>query len=134
MKHDSKIALRFVDIDAMGHVNNAVFLNYFEQARIDFFNTHIGRAWDWKNQGIVLARNEIDYYIPVLLNDDVHIESSVLEIGTKSMTMQFIVYDGQVEDKQRQFACGRCVLVAFDYSSGRTKEIPQQWRDLLEPQ
>ena len=131
MKHHTKIPVRFADIDAMGHVNNAVFLNYFEQARIDFFNSRVGSDWDWKNQGIVLARNEIDYLLPVLMNDDVMIETSVLEIGRKSMTIGFVVYDGQVEDMQRQFARGKCVLVAFDYKAGKTKEIPEEWKEAM---
>ena len=131
MKHHTKIPVRFADIDAMGHVNNAVFLNYFEQARIDFFKSRVGTDWDWKNQGIVLARNEIDYLLPVLMNDDVMIETSVLEIGRKSMTIGFVVYDGQVEDMQRQFARGKCVLVAFDYKAGKTKEIPEEWKEAM---
>ena len=60
MPHTSVIPVRFSDIDAMGHVNNAIYLNYFEQARMSFFQESIGKEWDWKKDGIVLGRNEID--------------------------------------------------------------------------
>ncbi|NNC83864.1 MAG: acyl-CoA thioesterase [Flavobacteriales bacterium] len=128
MTHKTRIPVRFADIDAMGHVNNAVFLSYFEQARIDFFNTHVGGEWDWKDQGIVLARNEIDYMIPILLNDDVWIQTEIERYGTKSMTMGFTVYDGRATDAPRIFAKGRCVLVAFDYHAGITKPLPEEWK------
>jgi len=131
MKHSTKIHVRFADIDAMGHVNNAVFLNYFEQARIDFFNTMIGSEWDWKTQGIVLARNEIDYLRPIFLNNKVLIETQVDSIGEKSMTLSFDVYDEESTDKRKTFAKGKCVIVAFDYETGTTTEIPENWRHMF---
>ena len=43
--------IRFADIDAMGHVNNAVYFSYFEQARIHFFRQWIGLEWNWNEHG-----------------------------------------------------------------------------------
>ncbi|MDG1262127.1 MAG: acyl-CoA thioesterase, partial [Flavobacteriales bacterium] len=65
------VEVRFGDIDVMGHVNNAVYLSYFEQARMAFFKELIGGEWDWNEAGILLARNEVDYIQPILLSDQV---------------------------------------------------------------
>ena len=132
MRHCTEIEVRFADIDAMGHVNNAVFLNYFEQARIGFFNNKVGGKWDWKNQGIVLARNEIDYLHPILLNDRVLIDTSIEHIGSKSITLTYHVHSAESENGIRSFAKGKSVIVTFDYAKGRPIEVPDEWRKAFE--
>jgi acyl-CoA thioester hydrolase len=63
----AKIQVRFSDIDVMGHVNNAVYLSYFEMTRVHYFRELLGLEWDWKSHGILLVRNEIDYIKPILI-------------------------------------------------------------------
>jgi len=114
----------------MGHVNNAIYLSYFEQARMKFFEELIGKEWDWETNGILLARNEIDYRAPVLLNDQVNVETSILEMGNKSMTLGYSVV---VEREGKKITCteGKSVLVAFDYHKRATQPIPEEWRKKL---
>lgn len=130
MKHISKVHIRFADIDAMGHVNNAVYLNYFEQARMAWFQELIQTKWDWKTAGIILARNEIDYHRPVLLQDHVEIETTVDEIGTKSMTLSYKVVKIKGEDRIL-CAGGRSVIVCFDHSTQQTIPVPETWRERI---
>lgn len=128
MLHTSTIAIRFADIDAMGHVNNAIYLNYFEQARMQFFQAAIGGDWDWKRDGIVLARNEVDYMRPLLLQDHILIDTHVEKIGGKSLTIAYVVYD-ESDEGRVVYAQGRSVIVSFDYHSGTTTEVPALWRE-----
>lgn len=127
MKHTTRIAIRFADIDSMGHVNNATYLTYFEQARIDFFNTLIGK-WDWKKNGVVLARNEVDYISPIFMQDEVQIETTVERIGSKSMTLSYQVFKS-VQGSCHLFAKGSSVIVSYDYKRGVTTEISDEWRE-----
>ena len=128
MLHTSKIAIRFADVDAMGHVNNAIYLNYFEQARMQFFQAVIRGDWDWKRDGIVLARNEVDYMRPLLLQDHVLIDTHVEKIGSKSLTFAYEVYD-ESDAGRVVYAKGRSVIVSFDYHTGQTTEVPALWRE-----
>ncbi len=128
MIHTTNIPVRFSDIDAMGHVNNAIYLNYFEQARMQFFEDHIGGDWDWKKDGIVLARNEVDYLRPILLGDKVLIDTHVESMGKKSLTFRYEVYN-VYEGDRKLYARGKSVIVCFDYSSGNTTEVPDLWRE-----
>lgn len=109
-------------------MNNAIYLNYFEEARIDFFGQIIGK-WDWKKHGIVLARNEVDYRAPIYMNNDVKITTSVEEIGQKSLTFSYRVFNGQ--KPEQIFAEGRSVIVCFDFDKQSTIDVPQAWRDKL---
>jgi acyl-CoA thioester hydrolase len=127
MLHTSSIAVRFADIDAMGHVNNATYLNYFEQARMQFFHDSIGGKWDWKRDGIVLARNEIDYILPILLQESVLIDTMVETMGTKSLTISYEVYNKVATDRII-YARGKSVIVCFDYHAGKTSKVPDVWR------
>lgn len=122
-----EIQVRFADIDSMGHVNNAVYLSYFENARMHYFAHLVGRTWDWKKDGIVLLRNEIDYVKPVLLHHRPKIEVRVDHIGTKSFSMSYeLKVDGEIHCK------GVSVLVAFDYTTQKSVEIPSDMRAALE--
>ena len=46
------IQVRFADLDVMGHVNNSVYLSYFEMTRVHYFKELVGANWDWRNEGV----------------------------------------------------------------------------------
>ena len=52
----TKIQIRFADCDLAGHVHNAAYLHYFEQARMHFFVAQLGDGWDWKKTGFILKK------------------------------------------------------------------------------
>lgn len=126
-KFRAEVSIRFADIDVMGHVNNAIYLNYFEEARVQWFKQIAGRDWDWNENGIILARNEIDYIAPVLFNDRLWIDVSCEKIGTKSMTL---LYEVIAERDGNEILCakGRSVLVSFNFKTQETTPIPDVWK------
>ena len=128
MKHITAIHIRYGDIDTMGHVNNTVYLQYFEQARIEWFNQAIGSEWDWNSAGIVLARNEIDYKQPLLLHDEEIVETAIEKIGSKSLILSYNVIKKN-DQADLLVATGKSVLVCFDYKTQKTKSVPAEWRE-----
>ena len=115
----------------MGHVNNAVYLSYFEQARIEHFGELVGKNWDWKTEGTLLARNEVDYKVPVLLHDSPQIEVWVSHMGTKSMEVSYrIIKD--VKGEEVVCTTGKSVIVCFNYETQKTIPVPEKWRDMFE--
>src|SRR4051812_11829363 len=87
--HSMRPEIRFVDVDAFGHVNNAHYLTYIEQARVKYFDDIVGWKYDWSKQGIILARAEINYVVPILFRDDVTILTRCSRIGNKSFDMEY---------------------------------------------
>lgn len=128
--HTTAIQIRFSDIDAMGHVNNAIYLNYFEYARMMYINELVGTDWDWINQGMLLANNNIDYKVPVLLSDQAEIETRCLKIGNKSFVLEYMLH---VTRNQKRILCtqGTSTLVCFNYTKGETIEVPQEFKDTM---
>lgn len=105
----ANIQVRFRDCDMLGHVNNAVYLSYFEQARMHYFEQLVGKDWDYVKQGILLVRNEIEYLKPVFLNDSPKIYLYLKEIGTKSFTFSYeVMVEGEIRTK------GLSKLVCFN--------------------
>jgi len=130
MEYTKKINIRFADIDSMGHVNNATYLSYFEEARIDYFEKRFHGEWDWQRDGIVLVKNEIEYLLPVFLNDKIEIITKVLKVGNKSFTFGYEVMK-KVNNEAVICCKGLSILVSYDYKKFTSKEIPEKWRDKM---
>lgn len=129
MKHISKIQIRFADIDKLGHVNNAIYLTYFEQARTLFFEDVFGReSLDWSKRGLILARAEVDFLQPVFLEDKITVETTCTRIGTKSFDLSYKI----IKNDREEAAKGLSVLVCFNYSNRSSIEIPSGWKSRLE--
>lgn len=108
----AKIHVRFADCDMMGHVNNAVYLSYFEQARMHYFAQMVDENWDWKKNGIILVKNEVTYLKPILLHDEPLVCMQLKVIGRSSFTLVYVV-----KVKEVTVATGESKLVCFDFSS-----------------
>jgi len=115
-------AVRFRDIDGMGHVNNAVFSTYLEQARLAWF----GEADEPPLSDVILARTEIDFRSPVQMGEIVEIGVRPSRLGTKSFELEYELRAGG-----RLVAEAKSVLVGYDYGSGESRAIPDRWRRRL---
>ena len=122
----AKIQVRFSDLDLMGHVNNSVYLSYFEMARVHFFAKILGLEWDWDTQGIILVRNEIDYIKPILLHDKPKVFISVEEIGNKSFTLSY-----KIKVEEKLVTTGKSVMVSYNSVVSKSTLIPKKMREAL---
>ena len=109
--------VRFRDCDAMGHVNNAVFSTYLEQARIGVLG---GLA------EFILARVEIDFRSKLRAGEEVEIRSRCGRIGTKSFDLEHeLRADGRV------VAEAKSVLVGYDYANGGSVPLTEELKARL---
>jgi acyl-CoA thioester hydrolase len=118
---------RFRDLDAMGHVNNAVFQTYIEQARFAFL-AEIGAAAGIEDTNRIVVRIEIDFKAPVRLGQEVEITVRPGRVGTKSFDLVHVLrVDREI------VAEAKSVLVAYDYELGQAIAIPDDLRNKLAP-
>ncbi|MFI6824341.1 acyl-CoA thioesterase [Micromonospora sp. NPDC050187] len=129
--------LRWSDLDAYGHVNNARFLTLYEEARVALMFAG-GRAWGVGSfaDGVVIARHEIDYVRPVdyalgrataEAAPTVRIELWVEEIRRAAFTIAYELYDGDVLASR-----ARSVLVPYDLAEKRLRRLTDAERTFLE--
>ncbi len=110
--------VRFRDCDAMGHVNNAVFSTYLEQARIAL----LGGL-----EPFILARVEIDFRSELRAGEEIEVRSRCPRIGTKSFDLEHQIWAGD-----RLVADAKSVLVGYDYTVGASVPLSDDQRRRLE--
>jgi acyl-CoA thioester hydrolase len=113
--------VRFRDLDAMGHLNNAVYSTFLEQARLAFLEPQGAEV-----ASMILARVEIDFRSPVELGETVEISVMPTRVGTKSFDLEYVLRAGD-----RTVAEAKTVLVAYDYETATSMEIPSEWKERL---
>ena len=131
-RHRTRIDVRFRDVDAFGHVNNAVFLSYVEQARIRYLAEALGRPitlTDVAELPLILAHLAIDYRAPIFFGQQVEVTTRVDWIGRTSFAMAHRLTAG---DDGHLVADVSSVLVSYDYSAARPMPVPDDWRQRLE--
>lgn len=124
------ITVRYADLDPQGHVNNAVYLSYLEQARAGYLCEL--DLWDGKSFldiGIILAETRITYRAPILLGQRVRVGVRVTRLGNKSLDMHYIIED---EDSGRTLAQASTILVTYDYRRNLTITVPDSWRKVIQ--
>jgi acyl-CoA thioester hydrolase len=121
-----KIQIRYADLDALGHVNNSNYLTYFEIARVHYFNELLGKDWDWRNEGMILANSSLEFLKPLLIQHEAEVKISTLSVGTKSFELY---YEISVDDVV--FCSGKSVIVAFNSVRNETIPIPSVMREGL---
>lgn len=131
MTTQTKIQIRFNDIDLAGHVHNAVYLSYFEQGRLDFFNDLAGEDWDWRKQGLILGRNEVDYLKPIKLHDRVVVTTTCDHVGNKSFTLSYEIHSVSDNGEKTIHTKGRSIMVCIDYTTNQTVEVYPSWKEKL---
>ncbi|MFF3454273.1 acyl-CoA thioesterase [Streptomyces sp. NPDC002730] len=125
--------LRWSDMDAFGHVNNAVFLRYLEEARIDFmFRLAPGDGSPSFSGGSVVARHEIDYKRPLIhRHEPVVIELWVTKISAASLTIAYEVKDAEGPSSQ-VYVRASTIVVPYDLGAERPRRISAEEKSLLQ--
>lgn len=119
-KLSTTVEVRFSDLDAYNHVNNAVFLTYLETARTKLFKDVFR---DLSGQGIflLLVRAECNYKRPIQLYDPVVITLWIAATGKSSFDIEYEIHDGQGQT----FATARTVMVCFDDEKKQVVPLPE---------
>jgi len=124
------IEVRFRDCDPLGHVNNAAYLTYLEQARLFYWRSLWGFGLDagTANPGVIMARAEIDYRLPAHYGQTLVVRIDLAAIGKTSFTYDYEILDEQ----QRVVASARTVQVMYDYRTARPVPIPDEIRKKMQ--
>jgi acyl-CoA thioester hydrolase len=129
-RHHTPIYVRWADMDALGHVNNAKFLTYLEQARINYFNDL--NLWDGNlsELGLIMARIVLDYKLPLAFGDEVHVFTRCSRFGTRSLDTEQLIL--RVKGDQTEIAAqGTITAVVYDYQKNQSAPIPDSWREIV---
>lgn len=120
------IQVRYADVDAQRHVNNACYFSYMEQARGMYFK-HLG-LWDGKDFdaiGFILADTRCTFKAPIVFGQPIRVGVRTSTMGSKSMEQLSSIQNAETH---QEMAEGHSVIVAYDYTRQVAIPIPQSWR------
>lgn len=119
--------LRWRDLDAFNHVNNANFMTFLEEARIRWFES-TGQTWITDGYIPLLAAVQMNYRLPIPYPSNVFVELFAERVGHTSLTIGHRI----VDEADRVHADGHCVLVWIDRGNGRPIPLPDAIRGAAE--
>jgi len=132
-KFKRPVQIRFRDLDALGHVNNAVYITYFEMAREGYVKA-IKLATDESAEAserfpFIIAEITCTFLAPVMLDTDLVVYLRTSRIGNSSFDFEYLLVD---EKSNQPMARGRSVQVSYDYAAGKPVPLPDNVRGLIE--
>lgn len=116
---------RFRDLDPNGHVNQAVYFSYLEQARVRYWRDVLARSH--AEEGLAMVHQEIDYTRPILVDDRVTVRQRIEPLGTSSYPMVY-----EIHTEEARAADAEIVLTAYDREAVASIPIPQPVREGIE--
>lgn len=116
------------DTDALGHVNNAVYVNWFEEVRTKYVCERRGLK-DMSQVDFILASTTIHFRSPVYMFETIEMRCAPVRIGTTSWEL---AYEGRAREGGRLVVEGTSTQVQYDYEARAKAPIPAAWRALLQ--
>jgi acyl-CoA thioester hydrolase len=124
------VAVRFADTDMMGHVNNAAYNVFLEDARIAYFQSLMTESGEhFFGRGLIVARVEIDYVRPVFFGAPIEAEVCILGVGRSSFRVGYVLWQ-----RGHEVARATTVQVAYDYEANASRPLDDVERKVLEAQ
>jgi acyl-CoA thioester hydrolase len=127
--HSHVDRVRFGDLDAMRHLNNAAFLTFFESARVHYIRELLGDDPVTRGDfGFIFAECKINYRAPAFFDEEIRTCMRPAEIARSSVRLDFAMH--AVGD-ERLLAEGYGVMVGYDYAAGRAVPLPERFKQAL---
>jgi acyl-CoA thioester hydrolase len=120
------VTIRFRDLDAFGHVNNAVYFTFMEMARVAYF-AQLGllKSGEFPSPFFIIAEATCQFKAPIDMETPLIIQVRVSRLGNSSFDMEYRFVD---DVSGAVLASGRTVQVSFDYAANRSVPLPDEWR------
>jgi acyl-CoA thioester hydrolase len=132
-RHIYQCPLRWADMDSLGHVNNVVYVDYLQEARVDMLRVHApARGGEELAEGVVVVRHEVEFLSPLVFRfEPVRIETWVTDIKAATFTMAYEILDELPDGGRRVYLRARSVLTPYVFSQERPRRIRPQEHEVL---
>ncbi|MDR3226149.1 MAG: acyl-CoA thioesterase [Prevotellaceae bacterium] len=126
--HKIPIQIRFSDIDRLGHVNNSIYSQYLDVARLDYLNKTIRKFINWDEKTLVLVHIDSDFLQPTLITDNIFVITQTAQIGNRSISMNQQIIDDKGNIKMKS----HCIFSTLDVKNNASFPIPAEWKRAVE--
>jgi len=123
---EQEIQVRWSDLDPLGHVNNAVFVTYFEVAR-GFYMMNASPRWNWKTDMFLIGNVQVNFLKELtLFTINPRVKMRTKQIGNKSFVLEYVVISTSLNGEDLIHASGETTQIMFDMKNKKTIEV-QDW-------
>ncbi len=121
-------------MDTLGHVNDAVYVDYLQEARVDMLRVHAPtQGGEQLAVGVVVVRHEVEFVHPLVFRPEpVRIESWVSQIRAATFTMAYEILDVMPDGARRVYLRASSLLTPYLFAEERPRRISEQEREVLE--
>jgi acyl-CoA thioester hydrolase len=133
-RHIYYCPLRWADMDSLGHVNNVVYVDYLQEARVDMLRVHAPvKGGEELAVGTVVVRHEVEFAHPLVFRfEPVRIETWVTQVRAATFTMAYEILDELPDGERRVYVRARTVLTPFVFAQERPRRVSPEEREVLE--
>ncbi|WP_028642907.1 acyl-CoA thioesterase [Nocardioides sp. URHA0020] len=133
MRHRYECPLRWADMDQLGHINNVVYVDYLQEARVDMLRTHSPAAHSGMlTEGTVVVRHEVTYVAPLSFGSrPVSIEAWVTQIRAASFTVAYEVFHEEPDGTRQVYARAKTMLTPYVFTTETPRRVNDQEREML---
>jgi acyl-CoA thioester hydrolase len=132
-RHIYYCPLRWADMDSLGHVNNVVYVDYLQEARVDMLRVHAPvRGGEELAEGVVVVRHEVEFLRPLVFrHEPVRIESWVSDVRAATFTVAYEILDELSGGDRQVYLRARSVLTPYVFAEERPRRIRAEEREVL---
>lgn len=116
--------LRFNDVDIFGHINNSVYLQLLDLAKVRYFEAVLGGPVDWHSATVVVVNINASFYSPAYFDEPLQIATTVGKISVHSFILEQRLYNPQTGDVK---CTVKTVMAGFDPETAAGIPVPQHW-------
>lgn len=127
-RYSTKITPRFDDLDAIGHVNEARYITYYEQARVGYAREVLGIGANPSDIGMIVRKTLVDYLVRLRLKDVVDIHVRCSRIGRKSFDLHYMMVFAADE---RLVSMATMTMVAYNYEKAKSVYVSENWQERI---
>lgn len=120
-------------MDSLGHVNNVIYVDYLQEARVDMLRVHApASGGEELAEGVVVVRNEVEFVNPLMFRSEpVRVESWVTQIRAASFTLAYEILDELPNGARKVYLRASSVLTPYVFSQERPRRITAEEREVL---
>lgn len=122
------LQIRFSDVDVLGHVNNTVYLSFYDTGKAAFMTQTLGRAISWKEVDTVVANIDCAFMAPIFYGENIEVLTACVGIHEKSFRLFQMIRNS---DSGEVKSMCETVMVAFDPSTQKSAPLSREWREKL---
>lgn len=128
-RHEVPLQIRFNDIDLLGHLNNAVYIQFFDLGKSRYFQDVMPEGVDWRHINIVVANINCDFFAPTYITEPIAVLTTITHMGEKSFALEQRIVNS---DNSEVKCIAKTIMVGFDMTTGKSAPIDPKWVEALE--